>query len=159
MKIKLKIISYLEIEYFKSHWINKKTVLVGGCFDLFHYGHLQFLKKASQEGDFLLIALESDEFIKKNKRNIPIHNQKQRAEILSHLDFVDIVILLPYFNNNKKYFEMVKKINPKIIAVTENDPQIDNKKDQIKKIGGKLKVVVPLFEEFSTTKILNKLNL
>lgn len=156
MKKHSKIISYLKIKDYLNLWQGKKTVLVGGCFDLLHYGHFQFLKKAKQAGDYLIIALESDEFIKKNKRKVQIHTQKQRAEILSSLDFVDLIILLPYFSSDKEYFEMVKKISPDVIAVTDGDPQIENKKKQIESIGGQLKVVSPLLKKFSTRKIIGK---
>ncbi len=157
MKKHSKIIYYLKIKDYLALWQDKKVVLVGGCFDLLHYGHLKFLKKAKEAGDYLIIALESDQFIKKNKRNLPVHNQQQRAKILSHLDFVDLVILLPYFSSGNEYFEMVKKINPDIIAVTNGDPQIKNKKKQIELIGGQLKVVSPLLKKFSTKKIIKKL--
>jgi len=150
------IIPYSKIDNYQKIFQDKKTVLVGGCFDLIHYGHLQFLKKARDAGDYLIVALESDEFIKKNKREIPIHSQKQRAEILSNLNIVDMVIRLPFFSSNEKYFEMVKKIKPKTIAVTKGDPQIENKKRQIEKIGGQIKVVTPLLKKFSTRKIINK---
>lgn len=151
------IIPYSKIESFKKQFENKKVVLVGGCFDLIHYGHLQFLKKAKKEGDYLIVALESDKFIKKNKRRNPIHNQKERAEILSHFDFVDMIILLPYFSSNQDYFDMVKKISPDIVAVTQGDPQLDNKRKQIEEIGGQLKVVTSLLKKFSTRKIISKL--
>jgi rfaE bifunctional protein nucleotidyltransferase chain/domain len=150
------IIFFNEINSAKKYFINKKTVLVGGCFDLIHYGHLQFLKKAKSVGNYLIVVLESDEFIKKNKRETPVHNQKERAEVLSSLHLVDLVILLPYFSNNDEYFEMVKTINPNIVAVTSGDPQQDNKRKQIEKIGGQLKVVTPLLKKFSTRKIVSK---
>ena len=41
----------------------KKTVLVGGCFDILHIGHVRFLQAAKKQGDILIVVLESDEFI------------------------------------------------------------------------------------------------
>ena len=130
--------------------------MVGGCFDLIHFGHLQFLKKAKENGDYLIVVLESDEFIRKNKREVPIHNQEERAEILSSLNMIDIIVLLPYFSSNEEYFNMVKTIRPKIVAVTEGDKQLKNKRKQIKEIGGQLKVVTPLLKKYSTRKIINE---
>lgn len=149
------IISYSKIDLYKKLFHEKKTVLVGGCFDLIHFGHLQFLKKAKKAGEFLIVTLESDEFIKKNKRENPIHNQSERAEVLSSLNTVDLIVKLPYFLNNDEYHNMVKTINPKIVAVTEGDPQLENKRKQIEEIGGQLKVVTPLLKKFSTRKIIN----
>lgn len=152
------IISFSELKKNKLLFEGKKTVLVGGCFDLIHYGHWHFLKKAKEEGDFLIVALEPDEFIKKKKKRVPVHTQRQRAQILSSLRMVDLVILLPFFSSNQEYFEMVKIIHPKVIAVTAGDPQLENKKRQIKTVGGKLKIVTPLLKKFSSSKIIMELS-
>lgn len=153
MKDNSKIISLSKISSKLKGLKNKKIVLVGGCFDIFHYGHFQFLKKAKACGDFLIVALESDEFIRKNKEREPIHNQKQRACILSGFSFVDLIILLPYFSKEKSYFDLVKKIKPKIIAVTKGDPKIENKKRQAAMVDAKVKEVTPLIKNFSSTRI------
>ena len=61
-----------------------KKVLVGGCFDLIHYGHIVFLKEARKQGDYLIVALESDDNVKKYKgENRPVHKQSERAEMSS----------------------------------------------------------------------------
>lgn len=155
MRKKALIITYRKLKQSKTNFNNKNTVLVGGCYDLIHFGHLQFLKKSKEEGNYLIVALESDEFIKKNKRKAPIHNQEERAEILANLNMVDMVVILPYFSDGRDYVNLVKEINPKVIAVTEGDPQYENKKSQAKMVGGKLKIVVPLLKNFSTRKIIN----
>lgn len=159
MKKTALIIAYSRIKDYLRIFKEKKIVLVGGCFDLIHYGHLQFLKKAKKQGDFLIVALESDEFIKKNKRKQPIHNQKERAEILANLNMVDLVIKLPLFSSSEEYFNMVKIIRPKVIAITEGDLQLENKKQQAKIVGGKVKIVTPLIKKFSTRKIVSNFNL
>ncbi len=152
----LMIIPYNELGKTKEILAGKKTVLVGGCFDLLHYGHLKFLKAAAGEGDFLIIALESDEFINKHKRKIPVHNQMERAEILSELNFVDLVILLPLFDDEKIYDDLVETIRPHTIAVTEGDRFMDKKKRQAEKFGADVKVVIPLIKNFSTRKIVSE---
>lgn len=132
-----------------------RKVLVGGCFDLIHYGHIVFLKEAKKQGDYLIVALESDENVKRHKgENRPIHTQKERAEMLKSLRMVDEVLELPTMKGDKDYFDLVKKIKPAVVAVTENDPQIENKKKQIELIGGKLVVVTPRLEPHSTSRLL-----
>lgn len=148
------VISYFSINKYQHLFKDKKTVLVGGCFDLFHYGHLQFLKKAKKQGSFLIIALESDEFIKKRKNRYPFHKQKQRGEILASLLLVDLVILLPFFTSDQEYFNLVKKIKPSIIAVTKGDPQIEKKRKQAKEVLGRVVAVTDLVAGFSATKFL-----
>lgn len=132
---------------------NKKKVLVGGCFDVLHFGHLTFLKNAKKLGNFLIVALESDEFIKKNKKKIPVHTQKQRAEILSSLDFVDQVIYLPYLKSDEDYALLTKKIKPDVIAITKGDPHRAQKEKQAKEIGAKVVVASPKLKKFASSKI------
>ncbi len=101
---------------------NKKIVLTGGCFDVIHSGHLDFLKAAKKNGDLLIVLLESDEKIKKTKgHKRPINSQETRAKIISHLNIVDFVVLLPNFEKDENYEALVKTIEPDIIALTNKD--------------------------------------
>ena len=150
--------SIFELSALDNHnslWHQKKTVLVGGCFDLLHYGHLAFLKNAQKKGEILIVALESDEFISTYKKRKPVHNQQQRAEILASLRFVDFVIKLPLMNGNDSYFSLVKTISPAIIAVTEGDPIITIKQKQADSVGGQLIIASPSLSTFSTSSILS----
>jgi len=137
---------------------NKNIVLVGGCFDILHYGHLIFLQKAKEHGNFLIIALESDKFIRERKKRGAVHNQQQRAEILSSINFVDLVVKLPYFSSDKEYTNLVKKIKPRIIAVSDKDPYLEEKKEQAKLVNGQLKIVCGLVEGFSSSMIIKNLS-
>lgn len=135
-----------------------KKVLVGGCFDLLHIGHLKFLKAAKKEGEILIVALESDEFIRKKKKRLPFHSQIQRAEILASLAIVDLVILLPLFSSDREYFLLVKKISPQIIGVTENDPLLEIKKIQAKTVNAQIKIF-PLVKGYSSTNFIKRLKI
>jgi len=159
MKNKALIITYADLEKSNAVFKDKKIVLVGGCFDLIHYGHLKFLEAAKEQGDFLIVALESDEFIKKHKRKLQVHHQHERAEILSNLNMVDLIILLPFFHTNEEYFELVKRVSPSIIAVTEGDRQLENKKKQAKLVRAEVKEVVTNLKTFSTRNIAKIFNL
>jgi FAD synthetase len=153
------IIKYENIGETKNSFKGKKIVLVGGCFDLIHYGHLKFLEKAKEQGNFLIIALEPDEFIKEHKRKLPVHSQLERAEILANLNMVDLVIILPLFKNYYDYFNLVKIISPNIIAVTSGDKQLENKRKQAREVGAEVKEVVSDLKNFSTRKIAKVFNL
>lgn len=136
-----------------------KIVLVGGCFDILHYGHIYFLKKAKSLGDQLVIALESDKNIKKLKGNgRPVHNQKQRKEILESLKFVDKVIILKDKMTDEDYVKFVKQIRPTVIAVTKGDSILDKKKNQAKIVGGKV-VEIPGIKTQSTSQIAKLLKM
>ena len=159
MRKKALIIKYQEIQIAKIFLKDKKVILAGGCFDLIHFGHLKFLEKASEQGNFLVVALESDEFIKKYKRKLPVHHQKERAEILANLNMVDMIVLLPLFKTNDDYSKLVKKISPNIIAVTAGDQQLENKKKQAIEVGAEVKEVIINLKNFSTRKIARVFNL
>lgn len=113
-----------------------KIVLVGGCFDVLHFGHIQFLQQAKKLGDKLVVALEADENVKRRKGVLrPIHTQKQRKEMLLALNVVDTVIELPIMNNDREYQQLVHNVAPSVIAVTQGDPYSHNKQQQAKEIG------------------------
>lgn len=142
-----------------KHKQMKKTVLVGGCFDLIHYGHVVFLTEAKRRGDELVVALESDSSVRRMKgRSRPIHSQARRAKMLTALSVVDRVITLPPMNGDADYFDLVKNIRPAVIAVTEGDPVIDKKRQQAAAIGAEL-VVIPKIRTPSTSQLAKLLGL
>ncbi|MFC2168540.1 adenylyltransferase/cytidyltransferase family protein [Acidobacteriota bacterium] len=72
----------------------KRIVLANGGFDLFHVGHIRYLKAAKKEGDILLVALNSDASVRKLKGpGRPILAEEERLEIISSFYFVDYVIV------------------------------------------------------------------
>lgn len=136
-----------------------KKVLVGGCFDFIHFGHITFLKEAKKHGDYLVVALESDENVKKSKGiTRPIHVQKQRREMLESLTFVDEVISLDPMASDEDYFDLVARVRPTVIAITEGDIIAAKKEKQAKKIGAQL-VVIPKIHTPSTSQLAKLLGL
>mgnify|MGYP000083432565 FL=1 len=68
-----------------------KRILTYGTFDLLHYGHIRLLKRAKQLGDYLIVALSTDEFNAiKNKK--AYHSYEERKEMLEAIRYVDLVI-------------------------------------------------------------------
>lgn len=68
-----------------------KRILTYGTFDLLHYGHIRLLKRAKALGDYLIVALSTDEFNEiKNKR--AYHNYETRKKMLEAIRYVDLVI-------------------------------------------------------------------
>lgn len=134
---------------------NKKIVLVGGCFDIVHLGHVTFLEKAKTKGEILIVLLESDENIKKNKgQNRPINNQENRAIFLTKLKTVDYVIKLPEMKSDEDYSKIIKLIKPKIIAVSQQDNNLEKKREQAKEIGAKVLTVSKLIKQQSTSRLI-----
>lgn len=135
------------------HNTGKSIVLVGGCFDILHIGHIKFLEEAKKMGDILLVLLESDPKVKKLKgKNRPYFTQKERACVIASLLYTDYVILLPEINQDRDYERLVMQLKPDIIAVTENDPLLEKKKQQADVAGGELKTV-PFIKTFSSSRL------
>jgi rfaE bifunctional protein nucleotidyltransferase chain/domain len=134
-------------------------VLVGGCFDLLHYGHIAFLKQSKKLGDYLLVLLESDENVKRLKgEGRPFHTQTQRKEMLESLSFVDEVLKLKPIQGNQAYYKIVEKIQPAIIACTEGDPLLEHKIKQAEQMGAKA-AVIPKISTPSTSQLAKLLGL
>ena len=72
----------------------KTSVFTNGCFDILHVGHTRYLKQSKACGDVLIIGLNSDSSVKRLKGETrPVNCEKDRAELLSELSFVDYVVI------------------------------------------------------------------
>lgn len=133
----------------------KKTiVLTGGCFDILHIGHISLFQHAKNQGDSLVVLLESDKSIAKQKgHGRPIHNQMQRATVLAAMKDVDYIIVLPDTMTNESYDTLVKALQPDIIATTENDPGLLHKERQAKLTHARLVFVNKVIPNISTSRI------
>lgn len=135
---------------------NKKIVLVGGCFDVLHPGHVIFLEKAKKAGDILVVILESDKRIRELKGvKRPAQNQRDRAKMLSAFGCVDYIVLLPYIKSDLEYDALVEKIKPDVIAVTRGEENINHHQRAAKLVGAKLKFVTKMVGDHSSSRILN----
>ena len=132
----------------------KKIVFTNGCFDIFHVGHLRYLKESAKYGDVLIIGVNSDKSVKRLKgNNRPIVNEDERMELLSSLSFVSYVVK---FDEDTPY-ELIKNIKPDIITKGgDYNPNTVVGKDIVEEYGGKV-VICPLIGNKSTTNIIEKI--
>lgn len=130
-------------------------ILVGGCFDVIHIGHITFLEQAKKIGGKLVVALESDEHIRNKKNREPVHTQEERKKLLMALRAVDSVILLP---PHPDYAALVNEVQPTHIALTEPDPQLENKTRLARSVGAQI-ISIPFVNSLSTTHILRHIAL
>ena len=87
-----------------------RTVFVNGCFDILHRGHIELFKYAKSLGDYLLVAIDSDERIKEHKGpRRPHNNIGDRKAVLSSIKFIDEVTC---FASDVELEEIVKKLAP-----------------------------------------------
>lgn len=99
----------LAIWRFKS----KKIVFSNGCFDVLHLGHIEYLSKAKDLGNILIVGLNSDDSVRRIKgAHRPVNNEAARAVTLAALMFVDGVIV---FGEDTPQ-ELIKLIQPDILV-------------------------------------------
>ena len=134
--------------------VGKTVVFTNGCFDLIHGGHIEFLQKAREKGDLLIVGLNSDESVKSIKGNDrPIKTQKERANIISALKSVDYITIF----NETTPEEIIRQVRPDILVKGD-----DYNKDEVagreivEGYGAKVELI-PIVKGLSTTNIVTKI--
>lgn len=138
------------ISKYKSN--NEKIIFTNGCFDVLHYGHIDYLSKAADFGSKLIIGLNSDESVKRLKGNSrPINNENARAILLASLFFVDTIIV---FNEDTPE-NLIKTLCPHVL-VKGGDYKLADivGADFVINNGGKVEII-PFVDGFSSTNIIN----
>lgn len=91
----------------------RKVVFTNGCFDILHLGHIDYLAKAAEMGDKLVIGLNTDASVSRIKGpHRPITDQNSRAMLLASLSFVSAVVL---FDEDTPY-ELISAIKPDVLV-------------------------------------------
>ena len=132
----------------------KKVVFTNGCFDVLHKGHAHLLRQAETFGDMVVVALNSDDSVRRLKGNDrPINNLQDRAEMLSHLSPVDWVVAF----EQDTPLELIENLRPDVL-VKGGDYSIDEivGADIVQQRGGEVRVV-PFVEGYSTSKIISSI--
>lgn len=154
--IRKKIFSQDELKYTLAYWHFKqyKIVFTNGCFDILHKGHIDYLSKASDLGDVLIIGLNSDNSVKRLKgEERPLQDQDSRALLLASLVFVDAVVS---FSEDTPY-NLIKKVQPDILVKGgDYKPEEIVGYDIVKERNGKV-VTIDFLEGFSTSIIAEKI--
>jgi D-glycero-beta-D-manno-heptose 1-phosphate adenylyltransferase len=133
----------------------KKIVFTNGVFDILHPGHVDYLSKARDMGDFLVLALNTDSSVQRlNKApDRPLNTEQARAKVLASLACVDLIVL---FDEDTPR-ELIALLKPDIL-VKGNDYKIEQiaGNDIVLGYGGEVKTV-PLLEGYSTTALVKKI--
>jgi glycerol-3-phosphate cytidylyltransferase len=129
-----------------------KRVLTYGTYDLLHYGHIRLLKRAKELGDYLIVALSTDEF-NELKGKKAYHNYETRKKMLEAIRYVDLVI--PEKNWDQK-IDDVKKYYVDV-TVMGDDWKGNDKFEELKEYCDV--IYLPRTEGISTTKIKKELGL
>jgi rfaE bifunctional protein nucleotidyltransferase chain/domain len=132
----------------------KKLVFTNGCFDLLHPGHIDYLCRARELGDLLIIGLNTDASVRRLKGpSRPILDEESRALILASLSFVDAVI----FFDEDTPIGLIREVQPDILV--KGGDYVAEKVvgyDVVTAKGGSV-IILPFVEGFSTTSIEQKI--
>ncbi len=148
--IKSKIFTWEHLKQKLAVWRYKEKTIVfsNGCFDVLHLGHVEYLAKARDLGDILIVGLNSDDSVHRIKgARRPVNNEEARAVTLAAFSFVDGVIL---FGEDTPH-ELIKLIQPDILVKGKD---YEGKEivgsDVVKAHGGQV-VTIELTKGYSTT--------
>lgn len=132
----------------------RKLVLTNGVFDLLHPGHVDVLLAARREGDALLVAVNSDESVRRLKGPTrPVRAEADRVYVLAALSMVDAVVVF----EQDTPLELIRKIEPDVLVKGgDYSEETVVGASEIRARGGRV-VIVPLTPGHSTTAIVHKL--
>lgn len=134
----------------------RRVVFVSGVFDLLHEEHIEFLRRARQVGNFLVVGLESDERVRETKGpDRPVQTQAERLHAVVETGLVDEAAVLPVaFSRPEHHIALMQLLKPHILAVSSHSPYQTAKRQIMELVGGELQIVHDHNPEVSTTKIL-----
>ncbi len=154
LKDKIKSLAVLKRIISRLKKSGKTVVFTNGCFDILHFGHAKYLEDAKRKGNILVVAVNSDNSIRKIKgKSRPIVSQDYRLRMVAALESVDYVILF----NEDTPLKVIKFLQPDILVKGADW----NKKDivggcVVASYGGRVSTV-KLVHGLSTTNIINKI--
>ena len=129
-----------------------KRVITYGTFDLLHYGHINLLKRAKQYGDYLIVALSTDEFNWNAKQKKCYFSYEKRKQLLEAIRYVDLVI--PEENWEQKVKD-IKEYHADCFVMGDDWA---GQFDELEQLTDAQVIYLPRTPEISTTQIKNELN-
>ena len=132
----------------------EKVVFTNGCFDLVHLGHVDYLEKARNLGDRLVVGLNTDNSVSRFKGpERPLQDNTSRSRIMASFQFVDLVV----FFNEETPLDLITQLVPDVL-VKGSDYLAENivGADVVKEHGGVVKTI-DFVSGYSTTRIVEKI--
>lgn len=156
-RIKSKILDEQNLKQSLNIWRfkQKKIVFTNGVFDLLHLGHIDYLSKAKDHGDILIVGVNTDSSAKRlgKGNNRPITDETSRSTIMAALSIVDAVVL---FDEDTPY-NLIKKVQPDVLVKGADYKAEDIVGyDIVMAKGGRIETI-EFLEGYSTTVIEKKI--
>jgi rfaE bifunctional protein nucleotidyltransferase chain/domain len=152
MDSKRKIVDRREMpdELLRLRETGKTVVFTNGCFDILHTGHVDYIEFARNQGDVLIIGINSDASVRRNKGgNRPIVPQENRARVLAALESVDYVVVF----DEDEPAQLVEELLPDVLVKGADWSHYVSGREAVEKNGGKV-ILADLTEGQSTTGII-----
>jgi len=131
----------------------KTLVFTNGCFDILHRGHVTYLTYARNQGDALVVGLNSDASVRRNKGdNRPINNEQDRAYVLGSLRAIDYVVIF----DEQEPKELIAKILPQVLVKGRDWAHYVSGREIVEANGGRV-VLADLVDGKSTTGTIEKI--
>lgn len=134
----------------------KRVVWTNGCFDIIHIGHIIYLQRAAAEGDVLIVGLNSDASVRKNKGpERPIVPENERALVLAALESVDYIILF----DDLTTVPILQVLKPDVYAKGGDytiETIVQEERRVVEGYGGRI-AIIPGVEGYSTTNLIARL--
>jgi rfaE bifunctional protein nucleotidyltransferase chain/domain len=156
LKTAKKILNLEQAINLRKQWYseNQTVVFTNGCFDILHLGHVDYLEKAKEKGDKLILGLNSDSSVRQLKgESRPINSEMARARILAALEFIDMVIIF----SEETPLNLILNLKPNVL-IKGGDYSIENivGAKEVLANGGKVETI-EFVPNYSTTTIINKI--
>lgn len=153
------------IENYKKQ--GKRVVFTNGCFDILHPGHTRYLQESKEQGDILIVGVNSDSSVRKLKGSgRPVNNEKHRAEVLAGLESVDFVFIAPE-ENFVRYLGMFmpnvhghggdRVLDERMITPGTNEKPMNQEERRFAEKNGIKIYFSKMYDSPSTTQTINKI--
>jgi rfaE bifunctional protein nucleotidyltransferase chain/domain len=131
----------------------RRLVFTNGCFDILHRGHVTYLNFARNQGDALVVALNTDASVRVNKGdNRPIHSEQDRAFVVGSLRAVDFVVLF----GEPEPRDIIARILPQVLVKGSDWAHYVSGRDVVEANGGRV-VLADMVEGRSTTHTIERI--
>ncbi len=154
--IHAKIVDRKKLENHLAVWRfkDKKIVFTNGCFDLLHLGHIDYLSKAKDQGDVLIVGVNTDASVQRLKgAGRPVTDEISRSMIMASLQFVSAVVL---FDEDTPY-NLIQQVQPDVLVKgSDYEPEDIVGYDVMNTKGGEI-VTIDFLEGYATTSIIEKI--
>jgi rfaE bifunctional protein nucleotidyltransferase chain/domain len=130
----------------------QSLVFTNGCFDILHQGHVSYLTFARQQGDRLVVGLNSDASVRRNKGpERPVNEQNARALVLAALEMVDYVVIF----DEDEPADIIARILPDVLVKGKDWAHYVSGREVVEANGGKV-VLAEMVPGVSTTGIIER---